>query len=54
MATFRRFLEEEEGQTLVEYAFIISFIAMVVIIAAAALGHQVRNTFEAGHRPFTS
>jgi hypothetical protein len=27
---------------------------MVVIIAAAALGHQVRNTFEAGHRPFTS
>lgn len=41
----KQFLQEEEGQTLVEYGLLISLIAIVVIGALSILGTRVRNTF---------
>jgi len=40
-----RLLAPEKGQGLVEYALILVFIAMVVIIIVQVLGHQVNNVF---------
>ncbi|RZA20264.1 MAG: Flp family type IVb pilin [Proteobacteria bacterium] len=41
------FLNEEEGQTLVEYGLLISLIALVVIAILSILGNRIRNTFNA-------
>ena len=38
-------LEREEGQTLVEYALIIAFIAIVVLVAVTFLGSQISSLF---------
>ena len=38
-------LENEDGQGMVEYALIIGFIALVVIVALTALGPKVREKF---------
>ncbi len=38
-------LEDENGQGMVEYALIIGFIALVVIVALTALGPKVRDKF---------
>ncbi|HEX9995858.1 MAG TPA: Flp family type IVb pilin [Abditibacterium sp.] len=40
-----RFLQEEEGQTLVEYGLLISLIALVVIAILSVLGNRIQNTF---------
>ena len=40
-----QFLQEEEGQTLVEYGLLISLIALVVIGVITLLGKKVKNTF---------
>jgi pilus assembly protein Flp/PilA len=37
--------ERARGQGLVEYAFILVFIAMVVIAILVVLGHQVNNVY---------
>ncbi len=42
---FNRFIQEEEGQTLVEYGLLISLIALVVIAILSILGGRVQNTF---------
>lgn len=39
------FRSRDEGQTLVEYALILVLVAVVVITAAATLGHTVRGIF---------
>lgn len=41
----RRFWQEEDGQTLVEYGLLISLIALVVIAVLTALGQRVRGGF---------
>jgi len=37
--------DNEEGQTLVEYALILVLIAIVVLLMLAGLGGSVNNTF---------
>jgi pilus assembly protein Flp/PilA len=39
-----RFVREEEGQDIVEYAFLLGFIAMVAVAAITILGTNL-NTF---------
>ena len=41
---FSRFIKNEEGQDLVEYAFLVGFIALAVILGVTFLG-TVLNTF---------
>lgn len=40
-----RFKQNKKGQTLVEYALILAFIAVVSIIVLQALGTQVKSKF---------
>ena len=42
---FKRFLKEEAGQDLVEYALLLVFIALIVIAALPNLGKTVSNVF---------
>ena len=41
----KRFFQEEEGQTLVEYGLLISLIALVVIAVLTLMGRKISNTF---------
>lgn len=41
----RELIAGERGQGMVEYAFILVFVALVVIVAVTLLGHQVNNAF---------
>jgi pilus assembly protein Flp/PilA len=38
-------LQREDGQTLVEYAFLVAFIAIVVLVAVQLLGTNVSSLF---------
>ena len=40
-----RFVREEEGQDLVEYAFLIVFIALVAVVGADQLGIDLREFY---------
>ena len=40
-----RSLREDNGQDLVEYAFLLAFIAMLCILAIQQLGTAVNNTY---------
>lgn len=40
-----QFLQDEEGQTLVEYGLLISLIALVVIGVLTLFGKKIKNTF---------
>jgi pilus assembly protein Flp/PilA len=40
-----RFVREEEGQDLVEYALLIAFIALACIIGLQNLGTAINNTY---------
>ena len=42
-----RFLQDEDGQTLVEYGLLISLIALVVIAVLTVMGRRISNTFNA-------
>jgi pilus assembly protein Flp/PilA len=42
---FVRFFREEEGQTLVEYGLLISFIALAVITAMSLFGKKLTNYY---------
>ena len=42
---FARFVREEEGQDLVEYAFLIVFIALVAVVGANQLGIDLREFY---------
>ncbi len=50
----KHFLQEEEGQTLVEYGLLISLIALVLIAVLTLLGSKVKNTFNATGNQFTN
>ena len=41
----KQFLQEEEGQTLVEYGLLISLIAIVVIAVLTLLGGKIKGVF---------
>lgn len=41
---FSRFVREEAGQGLAEYALILAFVALVAIAALAALGNAIANS----------
>ena len=41
----KRFVVEEEGQTLVEYGLLVSLIALVVIAVLTVMGKRISNTF---------
>ena len=41
--TLRRFQNEEEGQTLVEYGLLISLIALVAVIGVTVFGRGIRD-----------
>lgn len=46
METLKRFMVEEEGQGLVEYALIIGLIAVVAIAALTASGGSIASMFD--------
>jgi pilus assembly protein Flp/PilA len=41
----KRFLQEEEGVTMIEYGLIAALIAVVVIIALTGVGGNLKETF---------
>lgn len=45
MELIRRFVREEEGQGLVEYALILGLIAVVAIVALTVSGSSINNMF---------
>jgi pilus assembly protein Flp/PilA len=45
---FNRFLQEENGQTLVEYGLLISLLALVAVVAMALFGSRVRGMYGNG------
>ena len=50
----KRFLAEEEGQTLVEYGLLISLIALVVIAVLTVMGKRISNSFNAAGNQMTN
>ena len=40
---FKKFMKDENGQGMVEYALILALIAIVVIVAVTALGNSTKN-----------
>lgn len=42
----RRLLKDESGQGMVEYGFIIAWVALVVIVALTLMGEQISAFFE--------
>jgi len=49
---FKEFIREEEGQSLLEYALLLSFIALVASIFLSELGRALVNVFESQRRDF--
>ena len=43
---FKRFIQEEEGATAVEYAVMIVLIIVVCLVAVGILGEKVNNAFQ--------
>ena len=43
---FQQFIEDESGQTLVEYGILVALIALVVMVSVSILGERVGGTFE--------
>ena len=41
----QRFIREEEGQDLVEYAFLLAFIALALVVAVTATGTNIIDLF---------
>jgi pilus assembly protein Flp/PilA len=47
MRLFNRFVRDEQGQDLIEYALLGSFVALVVLGGATALGTQLDAWYDA-------
>lgn len=47
MQLFNRFVRNEEGQDLIEYALLGSFVALVVLVGATALGTNLNAWYNA-------
>ena len=50
----KRFVMEEEGQTLVEYGLLVSLIALVVIAVLTLLGKKVSSVFTTANNSLTT
>jgi pilus assembly protein Flp/PilA len=50
----KRFIQEEEGQTLVEYGLLVSLIALVVIAVLTLLGRKVQTVFNVAQNALTT
>lgn len=46
MQTIRRFLNEEDGQDVVEYGLLIATIAIVVLIGVGIFGSNINSWFQ--------
>ena len=46
-ATLRRFVRDEQGASMAEYALLVAAVAVAAAIAARLLGTNVRTKFEA-------
>ena len=46
MKYLNRFVREEDGQDMVEYALLASFISIVAIVALRAIGPLVRTIYQ--------
>jgi Flp pilus assembly pilin Flp len=42
---FRRFLQQENGQALIEYSLIMTLIVVVVLVILIVMGNTVRNLY---------
>jgi len=42
----RRFLQDEEGATAVEYGLMVALIAAVIVTAVTLLGKEINTTFQ--------
>jgi pilus assembly protein Flp/PilA len=49
-----RFMQDEEGQTLVEYGLLVSLIALVVIAVLTVLGRKVQTVFNSANNAMTT
>lgn len=45
MTYFKNFINDEEGQDLVEYALLLGFIAILAVTAVTTLGTKVNSYF---------
>ena len=45
MTLIKQFVEEEDGQDVVEYGLLIATIAIVVLVATAAFGSSINDWF---------
>ena len=48
----RRFIQDEDAPTFLEYGLLITLIAAVVIVAVTLFGESVNDLFEAGGNAF--
>lgn len=46
MKTLKRFLREDDGQDMIEYALLASFISIVAILALRAIGPLVNTIYQ--------
>ena len=49
-----RFVNEEEGQTLVEYCLLVSLIALVTIVVLTMLGKRVSTVFNTANNSLST
>ena len=47
METLKRFIHEDEGQNLVEYALLAGLVALVAIVAVGNVGGQIQRVYDA-------
>ncbi len=45
MTYLKNFLNDEEGQDMVEYALLLAFIAIIAVVAVTTLGSNVNSKF---------
>ncbi|MDQ2872645.1 MAG: Flp family type IVb pilin [Candidatus Eremiobacteraeota bacterium] len=45
LTTFKNFIRDDEGATMVEYGLIVALIAVVCIVAVTTIGTKLSSTF---------
>jgi pilus assembly protein Flp/PilA len=45
MTYFKNFINDEEGQDMVEYALLLGFIAVIAVVAVGTIGTKVNSYF---------
>lgn len=47
METLKRFIHEDEGQNLIEYALLAGLVALVAIVAVGNVGDEIKRVYGA-------